>query len=112
MKKKAIRRQLNAILAKLETMQAEIEDVLGEVLVPFPTLPDTGPRPDMHDDDIDYGPIGVIPQEAVGRHDPNTATGTGWRPCDEEAENYADLRTYIVNEDGTRRVRRVTGYNL
>jgi hypothetical protein len=60
-KKKAIRRKLNTILAKLETMQIEIEATLAN---------------------IDMDALGI----------------------DDDPEEYnADLRTYIINDDGTRR---------
>jgi hypothetical protein len=62
MRKRAIRRKLNTILAKLETMQVEIEEALAE----------------------------------------QSPTPLKWRPHD-DTENYADLRTYEIMPDGTRR---------
>ena len=102
MKKKAIRRQLSTILAKLETMQMEIEATLANIDMYAlgidgewnpPAYPGNEYLPCVRD----HGPIGVIPQEAVGWYDPNTMTGTS------VPTEHTDLRTYEIMPDGTRR---------
>lgn len=59
-------------LQALEDRLAAIEDALGETsLVPIDTKPDTEPRPDMHNDDIDYANLRWRTQNEDGT----------WRDC-------------------------------
>ena len=85
MKKKAIRRQLNTILANLEAMQVDLEEVLAYV----PSgVGDPLPEPD------------IMPSTWT----PGTGTrvNTPWASVSTTVD-HDDLRTYEIMPDGTRR---------